>query len=160
MDRCFKKISYKQFKKDICSDKLIYDSYFLPKRSSKNSCGYDFSSIYDYTIKPGEILKIPTGCKFKCNSDEFLMLVVRSGMGFKYNVRMCNQVGIIDNDYYNNKENEGHIWICLQNEGESDFIINRGDKYCQGIVMKYLTCNDKVETVRIGGIGSTNREKE
>ena len=74
-------------------------------RSSKNSCGYDFLSICDYTIKPGEILKIPTGYKFKCNNDEFLMLVVRSSMGFKYNIRMCNQVGIIDSDFYGNINN-------------------------------------------------------
>ena len=37
------------------------------------------------------------------------MLLVRSSMGFKYNVRLCNQVGIVDSDYYNNPDNEGHM---------------------------------------------------
>lgn len=42
--------------------------------------------------------------------DEMLMIVVRSSMGFKYNVRMCNQVGILENDYYNNpKMKDTHL---------------------------------------------------
>ncbi len=159
MNRYFKKIGFKQFVNDIDNNIDLYNEYDLPVRSSKNSCGYDFKAICDYVIKPGVILKIPTGYKFKCNSDEFLMIVVRSSMGFKYNIRMCNQVGIIDSDYYNNVDNEGHIWVCLQNEGDKDFVINKGDKYCQGIIMKYLTCNDSVDSVRMGGIGSTDKEK-
>ena len=160
MNRSFEKISFKEFKKDICDDKEVYNSYELPSRASKNSCGYDFKAIFDYVIKPGEILKIPTGYKIKCNSDEFLMLVVRSSMGFKYNVRMCNQVGMIDSDYYNNIDNEGHIWVCLQNEGDKDYIVNKGEVYCQGIILKYLTCGDNVDDIRKGGIGSTNKESD
>lgn len=160
MDRCFEKISFKQFKKDIICNEELYNSYELPVRASRNSCGYDFKAICDYIIKPGEVIKIPTGYKFKCNSDELLMIVLRSSIGFKYNVRMCNQVGIIDSDYYNNIENEGHIWICLQNEGNNDFVIKSGDSYCQGIILKYLTCNDNVKTIRKGGIGSTNKESD
>ena len=146
MDRYFEKISFKQFSKDVSSDKDMYDSYELPSRGSKNSGGYDFKAIYDITIKPGEIVKIPTGYKAKLLEDEILMLVVRSSMGFKYNVRMCNQVGIIDSDYYNNIDNEGHMWVALQNHGDKDYIIKRGDKYCQGIFIKYL--RSKFITVR------------
>ena len=55
-------------------------------------------------------------------------------------------------------ENKGHIFISLQNEGEKDFIIHKGDGIAQGIFTKYLTVdNDKTETKRTGGIGSTNR---
>ena len=161
MNRSFEKISFKEFKKDISNDRDLYNSYELPVRGSKNSCGYDFKAIFDYVIKPGEILKIPTGYKFKCNSDEFLMLVVRSSMGFKNNVRMCNQVGIIDSDYYNNIDNEGHIWVCLRNEGNKDYVIKKGDSFCQGIFCKYLvTDDDNVTDLRIGGLGSTNRRDE
>ena len=160
MDRFFEKISFKQFVKDICDDKNVYDNYILPKRESKNSCGYDFIAIHDIIIKPHEIIKIPTGYKVCMKNDEFLMLVVRSSMGFKYNVRMCNQVGIIDSDYYNNVDNEGHIWVALQNEGDRDYVINKGTAYAQGIFMKYLTCDDYVSKVRIGGIGSTNGKSD
>lgn len=48
---------------------------------------------------------MPTGIKSYFDKEEVLLLVVRSSMGFKYNIRLCNQVGVIDADYYNNKEN-------------------------------------------------------
>ena len=159
MDRYFEKISFQQFSVDIMNDKSVYDEYVLPRRSSKYSCGYDFFAINDVVIHPGEILKIPTGYKGKFGDNEFLMLVVRSSMGFKYNVRMCNQVGIIDSDYYNNKENEGHIWVALQNEGNKDYVIKKGTAYVQGIFLNYLTCGDKVDEIRDGGIGSSDGKR-
>ena len=85
-----------------------------------------------------------------------LFLIIRSSIGFKYNVRMCNQVGVIDADYYNNEDNEGHMFVSLQNEGDKDFCIEKGQAYCQGIFVKYLTCGDKVSKVRTSGIGSTD----
>ena len=80
-------------------------------------------------------------------------------MGFKYNVRMCNQVGVIDADYYNNNDNEGHMWIKIQNEGDKDYIVKKGDAMIQGIFMKYLKVDNEeiIENERIGGIGSTNK---
>ena len=94
--RCFEKISYDQVRKDICDNKKLYDEYTLPTRSTKNSAGYDFVAINDFQIKPGEIKKIPLGIKVQMNEDEVLFLIVRSSMGFKYNVRMTNQIGVID----------------------------------------------------------------
>ena len=87
------------------------------------------------------------------------MIVVRSSMGCKYNVRMCNQIGIIDSDYYNNENNEGHIWIALQNEGNKTYIVNRNDSFAQGIILRYLTIDDeeKIINERIGGLGSTDK---
>lgn len=155
--RYFEKISFEQFSKDINNDKNLYEEYGLPKRATKSSCGYDFYAIEDVILHPGEIKKIPTGYKAKFNEDEMLMLVVRSSMGFKYNVRMCNQVGIIDCDYYNNSDNEGHMWVSLQNEGNIDYEIKKGTAYCQGIFVKYLTCGEEVNTNRVSGIGSTNK---
>lgn len=80
--RCFEKISYDQFRKDICDNKKLYDEYTLPTRSTKNSAGYDFVAINDFQIKPGEIKKIPLGIKVQMNEDEVLFLIVRSSMGF------------------------------------------------------------------------------
>ena len=157
--RKFEKISFEQFKKDIKDDKELYDSYNLPKRNTKNSAGYDFFALYDYTLKPGEIMKIPTGVKVSMESDDVLFLIDRSSMGFKYNVRMCNQVGVIDADYYNNNDNEGHMWIRIQNEGDKDYVVKKGDAMIQGIFMKYLKTDDDIESesVRNGGLGSTNK---
>ena len=160
--RSFEKISFEQFKNDVCDDKLIYNKFKLPNRSTKNSAGYDFFSLFDFSLKPGEIMKIPTGIKVNMENNDVLFLVVRSSMGFKYNVRMCNQVGVIDSDYYNNSDNEGHIWIKLKHEGDKDFIVNNGDAICQAIFLNYLTVTNErdVKKIRNGGLGSTNGGKD
>ena len=112
--RDFEKISFKQFCKDVKEDIELYNKYKLPIRDSIASAGYDILLLEDIELKPNEIIKIPTGIKAYFENDEVLLLVVRSSMGFKFNVRLVNQVGIVDADYYNNKDNEGHIFIKIQ----------------------------------------------
>src|SRR5574344_1447524 len=146
--RSFEKISFEQFKTDVCDDRLIYTKFKLPNRSTKNSAGYDFFSLFDFSLKPGEIMKIPTGIKANMENNDVLFLVVRSSMGFKYNVRMCNQVGVIDSDYYNNSENEG----------DKVYVVKARDAICQGIFLNYLmvTEENEIKSIRNGGLGSTN----
>ena len=155
--RKFEKISFKQFKKDIIDSKETYNSYNLPVRHTNCSAGYDFESVLSFELQPGEIKKIPTGIKVQMNQDEMLMIVVRSSTGFKYNVRMCNQVGIIESDYYNNSSNEGHMWIAIQNEGTEVFKVEAGDRIAQGIFVKFLIVDEeeKIDNERNGGLGST-----
>ena len=137
--RDFEKISFKQFAKDIKEDKKLYEEYKLPIRDSKATAGYDLFLINDIEIKPNEIIKIPTGLKAYFEEDEVLLIFLRSSMGFKYNIRLVNQVGIIDADYYNNKDNEGHIFIKIQNEGNETVKLKAGEAIAQGIFIKYLT---------------------
>lgn len=153
--RYFEKISKKQFNKDIINGN--YDDVMLPYRSTSLSAGYDFYLINDVEILPHSRVKIPTGIKVKLNDDEYLAIYIRSSIGTKYMVRMCNQVGIIDADYYNNIDNEGHIFVVLENMSDEKIVFKKGDKYVQGIFMKYLlTDDDNVETERKGGFGSTD----
>ena len=137
--RDFEKISFEQFKKDIKDDIELYNEYSLPKRDSVYTAGYDIYILEDLTIKPGERKKVPTGIKSYFDKEKVLLLVVRSSMGFKYNIRLCNQVGVIDADYYNNPDNEGHIWLMIQNEGDEEYNFKKGEAIVQGLFMKYLT---------------------
>ena len=137
--RDFEKISFEQFKKDVADDKDLYNKYKLPQRDSDSTAGYDIYLLEDLIIEPNEIKKIPTGIKSFFGRDEVLFLIVRSSTGFKYNIRLCNQVGVIDADYYNNKNNEGHMWIKIQNEGNERVIIPKGEAIVQGIFLNYLT---------------------
>ena len=157
--RKFEKISFEQFKKDISNDKKLYEEYILPTRGTKNAAGYDFYALFDYTLKPGDIMKIPTGIKVQMEDDDVLFLIDRSSMGFKWNVRMCNQVGVIDADYYNNESNEGHILIKLKNEGEHDYKIELGSAIAQGIILSYNTIDneEEIDNIRTGGTGSTDQ---
>ena len=159
MERYFEKISFEQFKKDIKDDRKLYDEYKLPERKTKNSAGYDLIAIEDFELKPGEIIKIPTGYKVKMLPDEVLLIFVRSSMGFKYNIRMTNQTGVIDSDFYNNPDNEGHFYVSLQNEGDKVYKVKKGEAYAQGMFIKYLTCGEDVTSNRLGGLGSTNKKE-
>ncbi|MBE6159472.1 MAG: hypothetical protein E7157_00270 [Lactobacillales bacterium] len=143
MKRYFEKISFEQFSKDIKNDRKLYESYNIPKRETKFAAGYDFEAVEDFVLRPGEIKKIPTGIKANMMDDEVLLLLVRSSMGFKYNVRLCNQVGVIDKDYYNNRDNEGHMFLALHNQGDKDYIVKKGEGICQGMFVKYLTVDNE-----------------
>ena len=155
--RKFEKISEEEYNKslkDVCS----YDDISVPTRSTKHSAGYDFKSPIEFTLNPGESKKVPTGIKASMNEDEYLSILVRSSMGFKYNIRLCNQVGIVDSDYYNNPDNEGHIFIKIQNEGTESITINKGDRFAQGIFMNFLITDDDMSFCdRTGGFGSTGK---
>lgn len=156
--RKFEKISFEQFKKDINDDLELYECYKLPVRKTKASAGYDFFAVESFEIKPGEVKKIPTGIKALYPNDEVLMLFVRSSMGFKWNVRMCNQVGIIDSDFYNNIDNEGHLWFALQNHGDKVFKVNAGEGFGQGVFLKYYCVDEEVvENKRTGWSGKPDK---
>lgn len=158
--RCFSFISREQFNIDFASLDVLYEDLILPSRKTKFSAGYDFYIPYDIVIKPNEEVLIPTGVKVMLNCDEFLAVYIRSSLGFKYNLRMCNQVGIIDSDYYNNVSNEGHILLKIRNEGNREVVFKKNDRIVQGVIQKYyLVDNDEIDLdVRDGGIGSTDKE--
>ena len=70
---------------------------------------------------------------------------------------MWNQVGIIDADYINNKDNEGEIGLFFYNYGDEKWEVKKGDRIAQGMFIKYLTTDDdNAEGIRNGGWGSTN----
>ena len=129
----------------------------LPKRATKKSAGYDFCTIEDIQLNPGEIKLIKTGIKAYMEDDEVLKIFPRSSLSLK-KITLPNNVGIIDSDYYNNSKNEGHIFIPLYNFSDEMFEIKKGDKIAQGIFEKFLVIDneEEIENERNGGFGSTN----
>ncbi|MDV3173851.1 MAG: hypothetical protein Q8783_01970 [Candidatus Phytoplasma stylosanthis] len=74
---------------------------------------------------------------------------------------MPNSVGIIDSDYYDNRHNEGHIFIPLYNFSNEKVFIQKNERIAQGILQNfYLSDNDFVEKdkIRQSGFGSTNKK--
>ena len=89
----------------------------------------------------------------------FLALYPRSSYGMKYGFRLLNTTGIIDADYYNNEDNEGHIIIAFTTDKELH--LEPGDKFCQGIIQPYFFSEEEiaVKATRVGGMGSTDMNK-
>jgi dUTP pyrophosphatase len=129
----------------------------IPTRATKGSAGYDICPIEAYDLKPGEAVVLNTGLKVYMLPDEYLAIHIRSSIGTKRRLRITNATGVIDSDYHNNPNNEGHIKLAIVNEGDFPYYIEADKPICQGIFTKYLTVdNDSVTTERTGGIGSTD----
>ncbi len=131
----------------------------LPKRQTEHSAGYDLAAIKAVTIHPGDIQMIPTGVKVKLPNAEALFIYPRSSLGIKKHLMMSNSVGVVDADYYNNENNEGHIMIPLLNFGKEAVTIDAGERVAQGVFMRFMkTTDDKAANgVRKGGFGSSGK---
>lgn len=100
---------------------------------------------------------IPTGVKCHLDPNTFLQLSIRSSSPLKYWIILANGVGIIDADYYNNPDNEGHIYFQVINLSPIPIKIKKGDAIGQGIIMNYnKTYDDHANQLREGGFGSTD----
>lgn len=127
-----------------------------PVRASSQSAGYDFCIPFDCIIPAGQEQVIPTGICAHMESNNVLLCVPRSGLGFKYGLKLKNTLGVIDADYINSR-NGGHILLKLVNpSADEPIVFKMGDRIAQGIFMEYLvTYDDDVNTERTGGFGST-----
>ena len=132
----------------------------LPKRKTASSAGYDIEAADEVVLVPHKVVLVPTGLKAYMQRDEYLGIHVRSGISVKYSVSCVNSQGIIDADYYDNPDNEGHIMVPLINHGDKEVVISRGTRIAQGIFYHYLTVDgDKAGAggQRTGGFGSTGK---
>ena len=128
----------------------------LPKRATKHSAGYDIESAETITINPGEIKKVPTGLKVAMEYDEALFVYPRSSLGIKKQLITSNAVGVVDADYYNNEDNEGHLMVPILNFGKEAVTIQKGERIAQGIFQKFFTTDDdQANGDRKGGFGSS-----
>ena len=141
---------------EIISDYTDKDIH-LPVRKTAKSAGYDLEAAQDKLIKAGQCGVIATGLKAYMQDDEYLGIHIRSSLAFKKHLNLINSQGVIDADYYNNPDNEGHIMIGLINFGTEDVFIQKGMRIAQAIFYKFLTADDDIanDSIRQGGFGST-----
>lgn len=195
----FKKVSLVQFRKDMLSQfgaylhsaytnesafnnfiTEVYNNIKIPSRSTTGSAGYDFYLPYSVPInRRANSIIIPTGIKCEISQGWMLDLLPRSSAGIKYGFRLRNTVGVIESDYYNNKDNEGHIMIACQMDGypiheckcdqktsrkhNSNWffssVLEANSRVCQGIFIPYGIATNDQENNKIkerdGGLGST-----
>ena len=132
----------------------------LPIRKTKFSAAYDIEAAKDVVLpsfkKGMKPSLIPTGLKAYMQSDEVLLIMPRSSSPKKQGISFPHSIGVIDKDYYNNKDNEGHIFVQCINLKDEDVLIKKGDTIGQAMFQKYLVGdNDNAKGERKGGFGST-----
>ena len=147
-----------------CAEDIVIPSIF--EHNQKISQALDSENNRVLTLEDmGKLTKelkakptlVPTGIKCQIDSGFYLELSVRSSSPLKYWLILANGVGIIDADYYNNPDNEGHIYFQLINLSPNPILIRKGEIIGQGILKPYITTqDDKAVGQRIGGFGSTN----
>lgn len=158
----FEKVSYNQYLTSIDKNMDLFDEYNeikLPKRATTGSAGYDFFAPFSFVLEAGQTIKIPTGIRVLLDSDKFLAIYPRSGLGFKFRVQLDNTVGIVDSDY-SDSDNEGHIFIKITNDGREGktVTVKSGEAFAQGIIQQYfVTEDDNTDSIRNGGFGSTTK---
>lgn len=142
---------------EIVSDKFRKAIGFikLPVRATKNSVAYDFFSPVDVVIQPNETAMIWTDVKSYFQSNEALLLNVRSSMG-KHPIMIANNQGWVESDYYSNQSNDGNIGFRLLNLGKEPYAVRIGDRIGQGMFIQYLVADSgNSDNKRVGGFGSS-----
>lgn len=151
----------------------------LPIRKTKSSVAYDLEAAED-TIIPsiwktvfrnvGKFLKgdheyetfkptlVKTGLKAYFNEDEALFLATKSSYPGKKGLLLANSIGVIESDYYENQDNDGHIMFAYYNLFPTDVTIKKHEAAGQAFFQKFLiTDDDNATGIRTGGWGSTSK---
>ena len=158
----FEKVSLSQFARDAkkqlpgLSDREIeeaYDRIVLPARATP----------FSFSLCAGEEITVPTGLRCRMAEGWCLLLMPRSGLGFRLYTRLANTVGNIDSDYYH-ADNEGHIAVKFRLElketpdGLTAYSFAAGSAVCQGVFVTFgITEDGAAEAKRTGGFGSTGK---
>jgi len=134
----------------------------LPIRKTSNSAGYDVEAAEETIIppfKPGiKPTLIKTGIKAYCPENEWIMVANRSSNPGKKHLVLANGIGIVDSDYYNNEDNDGHIMFAYFNISDKEVTIKKGEVIGQLVFMNYLISDsDNAKGKRKGGFGSTTK---
>lgn len=132
-----------------------YEHIKLPQRGTPGSAGYDFYLPMNICLSALPTDNVfPTGVRVWLDPGYFLMCVPRSGLGFKYGIRLKNVTGVIDEDFIKGDTN-GHIMVNLVTD--IPVSLRMGERFMQGILVKYGVTEDDCPMFnkRVGGIGST-----
>ncbi|MGB9664672.1 MAG: dUTP diphosphatase [Ignavibacteria bacterium] len=123
----------------------------LPSYSTEGSSGMDLRAAVEekVIIKPFETMLIPTNLAVEIPEGYEGQVRPRSGLAAKNFVTILNTPGTIDSDY------RGEIKVILTNFGREDFVVNRGDRIAQLVIVKV----EKVEIVETKELNSTIRNE-
>jgi dUTP pyrophosphatase len=109
--------------------KKLHADAKVPIHASEEAAGFDFYSIEDVEIAPGQTVLVRTGLSFEIPKSYCYQIWDRSGMGVK---GIHHFAGLIDSDY------RGEIKIVLHNSTSNPYKIVKGDRIAQGIFLPYF----------------------
>ena len=102
----------------------------LPSYASAGSAGLDlYAAAGTLTLAPGARALVRTGLALALPEGIEGQIRPRSGLALKHGVTVLNAPGTIDSDY------RGEIGVLLINLGESPFVVERGMRIAQLVIV-------------------------
>ena len=127
--------------------KLVYEDATAPRYATPGAIGMDICSYVDIEIPARDRRLVPTGIvayipdfsslQLSPGLSYYLRVAARSGLSVKHSLDVGG--GVVDSDY------RGEIFVCLINNGSSNYQVKKGDKIAQLIVESaYQLGNDNI----------------
>ena len=131
----------------------------LPEYKTDGASGMDLIAFLKepINVKPKSSSLIPTGLSIAFSKNYEIQIRPRAGLAAKKSISVLNAPGTIDSDY------RGEIKVIIYNHGQTDFIVNNGDRIAQMVLspiikMELNETDNLPETIRgEGGFGSTGK---
>ena len=131
--------------KAVIEVKKLYEDAIIPTKATDGSVGYDLYLQEHVVVDYGGDAVVGTGIAFNFSKNTFRkfygLVYLRSSAYSKYNVRLANQVGVIDTDY------QGEIKLHLESietpdedqimHGPYRFQIPKGTRLAQIVIMEH-----------------------
>ena len=133
---------------------MLDDGAFVPTRAHSTDAGLDLYAMETQIVPARESAIFDTGVHVELPQGTVGMLKSKSGLNVKHGI---TSEGVIDVGY------TGSIVAKLYNHSGRDYMVNRGEKITQLVVMPILTPNlelvDSLEDTErgTGGFGSTGK---
>ena len=121
----------------------------MPVRMTEHAAGFDLHAAVQssQTLAPGEIRVLPCGFAMAIPAGYEAQVRPRSGLASRHGITLVNTPGTIDSDY------RGEVQVPLINLGRSEFVVERGMRIAQMLVLPV----PPVELVEVTDLDSTPR---
>ena len=135
--------------------KRLHEDAIIPTYAHDDDACCDVYSLETGVLRPGDYARFRTGIAIEIPSGWEVQVRSRSGMAFKYGVKVLNAPGTVDAQFRN------EIMILLINHGDQLYKVMKGDRIAQMCVkpvykMEFTEVNELSESDRgLGGWGST-----
>lgn len=146
-----KKIDYKI----VLLNNELYDLYITNKNKRNNKdAGLDLY-IPENMVVPGKSISYKIGLRIKASgyiNDELSSYHIfpRSSMGAKTPLRLCNSIGLVDEEY------TGELFIFVDNISENDYIIEKHSRLVQLVGPNHEYCDIEI----VDNLENTNRNEK
>lgn len=135
------------------------DIVICPTYMTEKAVGADCFASERVVIGPNSIKIVPTGIKAKFNGEEEgLFPFIRSSIPKKKGLMLANGVGVIEEDYHGNPDNDGNIGFMFWNFTGAPVTIERFERIGQIVLMPILRFENAGRAgMTRGKSGSTGR---